>query len=95
VRWGRAPHVRVLAPAREDGARARETCYADAMHQNKSTIERAFELARGGQCHTVDEIRRSLMREGYESVQSHLSGPSVTRQMKEAILAARSPQGGQ
>ena len=59
------------------------------MHQGKSTVERAFELARAGTCRSMDELRRELTREGYESVLAHLGGPSVGKQLREVMAAAR------
>jgi hypothetical protein len=58
-----------------------------------STIERAFQLAREGACHSVHDIREQLLREGYANVLSHTAGMSVKRQLK-AILAARGVGGG-
>lgn len=54
----------------------------------KGTVERAFELARGGGCRTVDDIRRTLVKERHDSVLSHLSGPSLLRQLRAALVAA-------
>lgn len=53
-----------------------------------STIERAYELARSGRCHSVDEIRTMLIREGYEAVQAHLTGPSIKRDLSALCKAA-------
>lgn len=53
-----------------------------------STIERAFQLARVGTCNSVNDIREQLLREGYPSVLSHVSGLSIRKQLS-AILAAR------
>lgn len=53
-----------------------------------STIERAFQLARAGSCHSVNDIRERLLREGYSNVLSHISGMSIKKQLG-AILAAR------
>lgn len=53
-----------------------------------STVERAFQLARSGACHSVNDIREQLLREGYPSVLSHVSGMSIKKQLG-AILAAR------
>ena len=53
-----------------------------------STIERAFQLARAGACHSVNEIREQLLREGYPSVLSHISGMSIKKQLG-TIMAAR------
>jgi hypothetical protein len=35
-------------------------------------IERAYELARTGRCRTMDELRRQLIRDGYDGVSVHL-----------------------
>ncbi|MFG6284291.1 hypothetical protein [Sphingomonas sp. S6] len=56
-----------------------------------SVIQRAFQLAIGGGCHSVADIRRKLSAEGYESVGAHLHGASIQRQLREA-LTARSVQ---
>ncbi|RYF19586.1 MAG: hypothetical protein EOO77_09830 [Oxalobacteraceae bacterium] len=53
-----------------------------------STIERAFQLARAGACHSVADIRLQLANEGFENVHGHLSGAGVQRQLRE-VLAAR------
>ncbi|WP_267388504.1 hypothetical protein [Sphingomonas sp. GC_Shp_3] len=52
---------------------------------DKGTVERAFELARGGGCRSVDDIRRTLVRERHDSVLSHLSAPSLVRQLRVAL----------
>jgi len=53
-----------------------------------STVERAFQLARAGACHSINDIRDRLMREGYANVLSHTSGMSIKKQLG-AILAER------
>lgn len=58
----------------------------------QNIIERAFELAREGRCRTIDDIRRKLREERFESVEGHLSSGSLKRQLLETIrldLAAR------
>lgn len=54
-----------------------------------STLERAFELARSGDYAGVPEIRVQLKRERFESVEAHLAGPSISRQLKALCEAAR------
>jgi len=51
-------------------------------------IERAFELARTGGCRTVRDIRDRLMREQFASVDAHLAGPAIRRQLAELMRTA-------
>lgn len=51
------------------------------------TIERAFQLARTGTCHSVVEIRHRLHAEGYEGVHGHLNGSTIQRQLRGALAA--------
>ena len=51
----------------------------------RNIIERAFELAREGRCRSIDDIRRKLREERFESVEGHLSSGSLKRQLLEAI----------
>jgi hypothetical protein len=52
------------------------------------TIERAFQLAREGACHSINDIRKRLLSEGYPNVLSHTAGMSIKKQLN-AILAVR------
>ncbi len=58
-----------------------------------SVIERAYELARSGRCHNVAEVSSRLKQERYESVEAHLAGPSIRRELRricsEASKSAR------
>ncbi len=51
------------------------------------TIERAFQLARSGACHSVADIRTQLSAEGHEGVHGHLNGSSIQRQLRAALAA--------
>lgn len=51
------------------------------MH--KGTIERAFELA--PDCVDVDQIRTTLKREGYGSVDAHLSGRAIQTDLRKRL----------
>lgn len=57
-----------------------------------SAIERAFELARSGQCRSVSEIIRRLSIEDREEVEAHLAELDARRQLilrcSQAWLAA-------
>jgi hypothetical protein len=53
------------------------------------TIERAFQIA--GESETLDEIRRRLTREGYSSVDAHLTGPQIRRQLTDLLRPPQPP----
>ncbi len=52
-------------------------------------FERAFQLARSGECRSVEEVRKRLVAEKYEMVDAHLSGPLIRRQLRQACRTAR------
>ncbi|HEX4694734.1 hypothetical protein [Sphingomonas sp.] len=54
-----------------------------------STVERAYELARSGRCETMEDIRRALIAERHDSIQAHLAGPSIRRQLLALCKAAK------
>ena len=56
------------------------------MDPNKTTIERAFELARSGQCKTISEIRQQLKIEGYN--QDRIEGRSLLLQLRTLMAEA-------
>jgi hypothetical protein len=47
-----------------------------------TTIERAFELARSGQCDNLPAIVATLKEERHESVDAHLAGPSIRKDLR-------------
>ena len=53
------------------------------MNLKPTTIERAYELARGGTCRTVTEIKQQLLAEGYERVRDSLYGPSLNTALRK------------
>lgn len=59
--------------------------YARGMDQNKSTLERAFELARSGRYRTVSEVKRAVLAEGYSLAQ--FEGRALSRQLSDLIKA--------
>ena len=61
---------------------------SDAAPRQLSTVERAYQLARSGTCRSVEDIRRKLSAERYESVQAHLSGASIKRDLIALCKAA-------
>jgi hypothetical protein len=59
----------------------------------RGTVERAFELARGGECHNVGDIRHKLKLEGYSSYEEHLAGTSIKKQLLALMKADLPPVG--
>jgi hypothetical protein len=55
----------------------------------QTTLERAFILAQTGSCRSVSDIRSQLKREQRESVDAHLAGMSIQRQLKNLMTAKR------
>ena len=54
-----------------------------------STLERAFQLARSGECASTAEIRIRLKRERCDAVDALLQGPSINRQLRLLCEEAR------
>lgn len=52
-----------------------------------TAIERAYELARGGSCRTVGDIKAKLQAEGHERVQDRLYGGSLTSALRKLCAA--------
>lgn len=59
------------------------------MDGGKSTIERAFEIAREGKAGRLEEIARQLLREGYADVHGHLDGATIRSQLMQIVQASR------
>ena len=53
----------------------------------QTTLERAFVLAETGSCRTVGDIRTQLKKEQRDSVDAHLAGSVIQRQLKERLTA--------
>jgi hypothetical protein len=51
-----------------------------------SSLERAFELARSGQCRSTAEIFQALRKEGHDP--RMIVGPVLMRQMRELMREA-------
>lgn len=51
-----------------------------------TTLERAYELARSGQCRTVGDIKARLQSEGHERVQDRLYGASLTSALRKLCV---------
>ncbi|WP_248311513.1 hypothetical protein [Bosea sp. ASV33] len=53
----------------------------------KTTLERAFELARSGRLETLSELQRALVAEGYALQQ--LTGPALFEQLRKLMKVAK------
>lgn len=65
----------------EAGARA------FTLTDRPSTVERAFQLARSGDCRGVPDIISTLKRERHDAVDAHLAGPSIKRDLRRICEA--------
>lgn len=57
------------------------------MSLRPTTIERAYELARGGACRTVTEIKQRLQAEGYDRVRDSLYGQALNADLRKLCQA--------
>ena len=59
-----------------------------------STVERAFQLARSGECQSIDDLRTMLSHEGYSDAVAQTSFPLVRKQLLDLMLGrtARKPR---
>jgi hypothetical protein len=55
------------------------------MDPGISELERAFQLAKSGDCRSVDEVRKKLASEGYYATQ--ITGKTLLRQLQALISA--------
>jgi hypothetical protein len=58
------------------------------MNQHQTTLERAYELARSGECTGVADIRDALTRERFSDVAGQLYGPTIQKQLKRICREA-------
>jgi hypothetical protein len=65
-----------------------ETHSGSSLPQRPSTVERAFELARSGACDSLPAIVAVLKGERHESVDAHLAGPSIRKDLRRIWEAA-------
>ena len=68
-------------------AYCRACAYLEGMTFRPTTIERAYELAKGGSCRTVGDIKTKLQAEGHERVQDRLYGGSLTSALRKLCTA--------
>jgi hypothetical protein len=54
-----------------------------------TTVERAYQLARSGECADLIEVRKRLKAEGYQDERFQLHGLSITSELRKLCEAAR------
>ncbi|MDE0877878.1 MAG: hypothetical protein OSB00_04310 [Sphingomonas bacterium] len=57
----------------------------------RSTVERAFELARSGSCPGISDVRRALKEERFDRIDEHFSGPTFRKEIVALCRASRAP----
>jgi hypothetical protein len=57
------------------------------MDYTITALERAFQLAKSGDCAAVSDIKKRLIREGYSVAQ--ITGGQLSKQLLELIRAAQ------
>src|SRR3569832_1458454 len=67
-------------------------CKLAPMDPNKSTLERAFELAKSGTYANLSELRAAIKAEGYTAAQ--IEGPALGRQLRRLMDASRAAAAG-
>ncbi|MGN6278937.1 MAG: hypothetical protein ACTHM8_09475 [Sphingomonas sp.] len=63
------------------------------MTGERTTIERAIELAKSGSCATINDIRKALRAERFDAVDANLSGHFTKHQLNGLINEARRSAG--
>ncbi len=61
------------------------------MDTRPTELERAFQLAKSGECQSVDEIRKKLCLEGYYATQ--VTGKGLLKQLQGIIAAELEARG--
>jgi len=59
------------------------------MSNHQTTIERAYELARSGQCAGVSDIKKKLQSEGFSDIAGQLFGPAINGDLRKLCVAAK------
>ena len=71
----------------EKGAPGAWKTYIQVMTLRPTALERAFTLAKSGDCAGPGEVKAILKQEGFSADQ--VSGPSLMRQLRALCVAAR------
>lgn len=68
-------------------ASAAQAAYLGVMTDRITTLERAFELAKSGDCASISDVREKLAAEGYSLQQ--LTGPTLLKQLRTLCTASQ------
>jgi len=65
------------------------------MDHTKTTVERALDTARSGECRHAADVLRVLRHEGYADARRHLGGAGIRRGLRApmARAASETPRG--
>lgn len=55
----------------------------------QSTVERAFEIAKSGDCHSVPALGKTLTKAGFEDVSKHSNGAVLPTQLSALNMATQ------
>jgi hypothetical protein len=64
------------------------------MMQTYTVLERAFQLARSGDCAGLSDIRNKLKSEGYSNINAQLYGKALIKQLQGLCETARTTGAG-
>lgn len=59
----------------------------ETMDQNITALERAFQIAKSGECETLTDVKKRLKAEGYSINQ--IEGRTITKQLATLIKNAK------
>ena len=60
-----------------------------------TTVERAYQLAKSGECANVTQIKERLKSEGYSDIAGQLYGSAINGDLRRFCVEARRPPEGQ
>ncbi len=63
------------------------------MSERPTTLERAYELARSGECASTREVRGRLYAEAFADVRAHLHGAAIQADLRRLCQAATASAG--
>jgi hypothetical protein len=61
----------------------------DRINVMPTTLQRAYEIARSGECTSLDELVQQLKTEQFEGVDVHIASASVRRELRQLSQSAR------